>query len=177
MSKYFLLIFCLLLLPLNEEAIEWHDALKLDWNNFRGEPDSNNNAVAITASGLTFGYSLEQTNGKITSFQANVKAHFYPDKSWYKIKQVNETILMHERLHFDITEWHARQLRQQMAQLEPSQNIGKTLDNLYYQMSQTLRNTQSQYDLESDHSRNIENQFLWQEKVAKELKKLERFKE
>lgn len=177
MIKYFSLILFILLLPFNEETIEWHNGLKLEWKNFKGQPDVNNNAVAITASGLTFGYSVQKTNGRITSFQANVKAHFYPDKSWYKSKQVNDTILMHERLHFDITEWHARQLRLQMSKLEPSQNIGETLDSLYYQMSQTLRKTQSQYDLESDHSRNIENQFLWQKKVAEELKKLDSFKE
>ena len=177
MLKYLPLILCFFLISLDEETIEWHDGLKLEWNNFKGQPDSNNKAVAITASGLTFGYSVQKTNDLITSFQANVKAHFYPDKSWYKSEQVNDTILMHERLHFDITEWHARQLRFQMSNLETSQDIEKKLDSLYYEISQTLRKTQSQYDLESDHSRNLENQLVWQKKVAEELKNLESFKE
>lgn len=84
---------------------------------------------------------------------------------------------MHERLHFDITEWHARQLRLQMSQLKPSQNIGNLLDSLYYQMSQTLRKTQNQYDLESDHSRTSEGQSQWQAKVTSEFEKLQGFKE
>ena len=133
--------------------------------------------MAITASGITFGYSVQETDGRVTSFEASVKAHFYPDKSWYKPQQVNDTILMHERLHFDITEWHARQLRQQIAALKPSQSVAATLDRLYTQASLTLRETQSTYDTESDHSRNIEKQLVWQEKIAIELKKLEQYKE
>lgn len=151
--------------------------MKLDWSYFRGQPQEDTDAVAITASGISFGYSVQKTDDKVTGFKVNVLAHFYPDKSWYKPEKSNNTILMHERLHFDITELHARLLRKQIATLQPSQNVSSTLDNLYTDISKTLRETQNTYDAESDHSRNIEKQFFWQKKIAAELKKLDKFKE
>ena len=177
MLKYLLLFSCFLLSSSSEETIPWSDDLKLDWSYFRGQPQEDTDAVAITASGISFGYSIQKTDDKVTSFKVNVIAHFYPDKSWYKPEKSNDTILMHERLHFDITEWHARLLRKQIVTLQPTQNVSSTLDNLYADISKTLKETQNTYDAESDHSRNIEKQFFWQKKVALELKKLEKFKE
>lgn len=177
MLKYILLFGCVFLFRSNDVAIEWNEALKLDWTYFKGPPDLETEAAAITASGITFGYSVQKTDDRVTGFKVNVKAHFYPDKSWYKPDKVNDAILMHERLHFDITEWHTRMLRQKIADLRPSPNISSELEKLYTQMGQTLRETQNTYDAESDHSRNIEQQFVWQKKVADELKKLEGFKE
>ena len=177
MLKYLLLFSCFLLSSSSEETIPWSDDLKLDWSYFRGQPQEDTDAVAITASGISFGYSIQKTDDKVTSFKVNVIAHFYPDKSWYKPEKSNDTILMHERLHFDITEWHARLLRKQIVTLQPTQNVSSTLDNLYADISKTLKETQNTYDAESDHSRNIEKQFFWQKKVALELKRLEKFKE
>ena len=177
MLKFILLFSCVFLFRSTEVTIEWNEALKLDWSYFKGAPDLDTDAAAITASGITFGYSVKKTDDKVTGFKTNVKAHFYPDKSWYKPEKVNDTILMHERLHFDITEWHTRLLRQKIAALKPSQNVSSELEKLYTTMSQTLRETQNAYDAESDHSRNIEQQLLWQKKVAAELKTLEAFKE
>ena len=175
MLKYITVI--VLFLCFNETTIEWEDSLQLTWEHFKGQPDFSKEAVAVTASGITFGYSLGETNGRYTRFNATVKAHFYPDESWYKPAKVNDTILAHERLHFDITEWHVRELRKQFAGLSVSQNIKEELETLYKNASLKLRATQQQYDAETDHSVNVPEQLRWQKLVAMELKKLESFKE
>lgn len=176
MLKYVVVV-AMLFCVVNDTAIEWNDSLKLTWSHFKGHPDENKEAVAVTASGITFGYSLGETNGSYTRFSANVKAHFYPEESWYKPNRVNDTVLAHERLHFDITEWHVRELRKQFASVQVSQNIQEELEALYQKASLKLRATQQRYDAETDHSVNVAEQLRWQKVVAIELKKLEEFKE
>ena len=40
--------------PLSDEVITWRDNIKLSWKNFKGDPKPSSNAVAVTASGITF---------------------------------------------------------------------------------------------------------------------------
>lgn len=47
----------------NDETISWNDSRKLKWEDFKGNPNSQSDAVALTASGITFGYSVK-TSGK-----------------------------------------------------------------------------------------------------------------
>lgn len=156
-------------------TIEWSDTLALNWSHFKGQPDNTNDAVAVTASGITFGYALGENNGVYNKFEATVIAHFYPEESWYKPTRVNDTVLAHERLHFDITEWHARELRKEIAKLQISQNIKEQLESLYQKASLKLRATQKKYDRETDHSMIVPEQLRWQKLVAIELEKLEEF--
>ena len=167
----------LCLVPKNDEAVAWREDLKLQWNDFKGKPDNSKSAVAITASGITFGYAINETENRVTDFEVTATAHFYPDKSWYKPERVNDTILDHERLHFDITEWHVRKLRLRIGQLKPNNQVRGQLDKLYQEAVRELQATQKLYDAETDHSRKLEQQLLWQKKVAMELKKLEKFRE
>lgn len=176
MLKYIVLV-AMLFCVVNDTALEWNDSLQLTWTHFKGQPDETKEAVAVTASGITFGYSLGETNGIYTRFTAIAKAHFYPEESWYKPTKVNDTVLAHERLHFDITEWHVRELRKQFTSVQVSQNIQVELETLYQNASLKLRATQQQYDAETSHSVNVPEQLRWQKLVALELKKLEVFKE
>ena len=85
--------------------------------------DQNTDAVAVTASGITFSFSVSQSNAVFVDFNAEVEAHFYPEKSWYLKDKGDDHILAHEQLHFDITELHVRQLRFNISRLKVSQNI------------------------------------------------------
>lgn len=172
-----LFINCFISFSQNEEPILlWDDTYKLSWNDFKDQPDPNTDVVAITASGITFQYSIKKSDDEITGFTTQVKTIFYPEKSWHKPERANKHILSHEQLHFDITELHSRIFRQQLSLLLVSENLSENLDSLYNDIKNDLRNMQNLYDAETDYSRIIEAQAKWQEQIQLELSKLSNFK-
>ena len=172
-----LLIFCLsFLLHSDETSILWNEEYKLSWSDFKGQVPENFDAVALTASGITFGYSIKTTDDVIVGINTQIESHFYPEQSWFKRNQVNNIILSHEQLHFDITELHARKFRQELSKIKVSENIKQELDNLHIEINNALYTMQKRYDKETNHSQIIEKQLEWQEMIAEELNQLSKFK-
>jgi hypothetical protein len=162
--------------PDNEVTLMWRDDLKLTWNDFKGEKNRETDAVAVTASGITFSYSVRKSNTRIVDYKAIIEAHFYPNKSWVIKQLADEYILAHEQLHFDITELHVRKFRRQISDVKVSQSLGSVLDKLHLNINKELAAMQNQYDSESNNSINTEAQAKWIVFVAKELKKYEAYK-
>lgn len=175
MIKLWFILFCVLCLHNDEDVISWNETYKLSWSDFKGEPNIETDAVATTASGITFSYALKKTGSQIISFKSLVKAHFYPEKSWYKSEQTDAHILSHEQHHFNITELHTRKFRQKITILEPSINLKSDLEKLHEEANIDLSNMQQRYDEETDYSRNFEQQQIWQEHIQFELDKLAEF--
>lgn len=176
MIRFFLFICCFITIQGDDPIIVWDASNKLSWTDFKAAPQNNVSAVAITASGLTFGFSIKETDTKVVSFTTEVYAHFYPEKSWYKPNLADKHILGHEQLHFDITELHARKFRHQISLLKVSNTIKKDLNNLHVEINKALAAMQDSYDVETNHSRNVEAQAKWDIYIAKELEKLSIYK-
>lgn len=160
----------------NEETLIWDAESKLTWADFKATPDKDSDAVALTASGITFGYSVQTTGKRIVEFSTVVESHFYPNKSWYKKERSDVHILGHEQLHFDITELYARKFRQQISELQVNQNVKKQLNKLHQDINVELNTAQKKYDLETQHSMDAVKQRRWANYVEKELILLEAFK-
>lgn len=176
MYKFALILCGFLCSAQNEPEIAWNDSYKLSWIDFKDQPDNKDKAVAITASGITFGFSIKQTDTQVISFTTNVSTHFYPEKSWYKAKEADAHVLGHEQLHFDITELFARKFRQRISELTVSNSIGSQLKKLHETIKRELTSMQNAYDSETDFSRNAEQQAKWKANITKELTKLYEYK-
>lgn len=175
--KISLIVSSFLLVQKDEPVLSWNESNKLSWSDFKAQPDNKVSAVAITASGITFGFSVTQTdNNRVISFDANVNAHFYPEQSWFMVELADNHLLDHEQLHFDITELHARKFREQIANLKNLLTVKKDLRNLNESISRTLAKMQKAYDDESDYSRNEETQAKWQAYIYSELRKVAKYK-
>ncbi|WP_296381277.1 DUF922 domain-containing protein [Winogradskyella sp.] len=174
------LIFCLLFLVVgktsNEDTMTWDETRKLTWADFKASPDVSSDAVALTASGITFGYSVKTSGERIIDFSTSVEAHFYPNKSWYLQDKGNTYILGHEQLHFDITELYTRKFREQLSRLVVSQNVKKQMQRLHTSINEALNETQKRYDAQSSHSINEDMQKQWETFIQEELKKLDKYK-
>ena len=172
-----LVVFCFFLLftQSKEDTLTWNAAQKLTWADFKANPNPNSNAVATTASGITFAYSVKTLNNQIVSFTTSVESHFYPNKSWYIKEKANNYILAHEQLHFDITELYARKFKQQLAKITVNQNIKEQLKALHLSITEALNVTQKKYDAQSNHSINVEIQQQWETFIKAELKALDDF--
>ncbi|MCT4629705.1 DUF922 domain-containing protein [Winogradskyella sp.] len=160
----------------NEETLTWNNTRKLTWEDFKASPNPNSDAVALTASGITFGYSLKTSGKRIVDFSASVEAHFYPNKSWYLTDRADDYILAHEQLHFDITELYVRKFRQQLDRLVVNQNIKKQMGQIHIAINEALDKTQKTYDKQTNHSINVEAQEYWNNYVKEELNKLDEYK-
>lgn len=137
----------------------------------------NDGAVAVTSSGITFGYSITQTDTKeVVSYTSEVHAHFYPEQSWYKIERADNHILGHEQLHFDITELYARKFRYRISQLKLSNTIRRQLKGIHNDINAELSKMQNTYDSETDYSRNFEAQAEWKITMDAELAKYSQYK-
>ena len=100
---------------------------------------------------------------------------FYPKKSWYLKSKVNSHILEHERLHFDITELHARMFRQRIEKTRFTMNIDAQMNRLHEAINKELEALQNRYDAETRHSQDLEKQQEWQTKIIEALNKLSRY--
>lgn len=177
MVRVFLLIFCLFCIKQEEPVLSWSNAYKLSWADFKAPPNTNTSAAAVTASGITFGFSITQTDkNQVVSYTTDVQAHFYPEQSWYKKELADLHVLGHEQLHFDITELFARKFRQRISGLKVSNTIKKELNRIHNEVNKELEETQNNYDTETDYSRNVEAQAKWKTFVETELKKLSKYK-
>lgn len=156
--------------------MSWSESYKLSWSDFKDAPDKSTSAVAVTASGITFGFSVKKTDDRVISFTSQVHAHFYPEKSWYKKEQADLHVLGHEQLHFDITELYARKFRQQIDRVKVSNSVRSQLKKLHNTINKELSQMQNRYDSETDFSRNVEAQATWQAYITAELNKLSKYK-
>ncbi|TJY36315.1 DUF922 domain-containing protein [Pontimicrobium aquaticum] len=175
MYKFLIASALSILLFQDSPVISWDLNNRLEWSNFKGKPKPENNSVAVTASGITFSYSTKMSDTRLIDYNYTVSADFYPDKSWCLKEKVNNNILNHERLHFDITELHARMFRQRIENTRFTKDIEKQMNRLHNAINKELEALQNKYDAETRHSQNIEKQQEWQEKIVDALNKLVRY--
>lgn len=177
MTKIFLFFLCVFCIQDNEPVITWSSSYKLSWEDFKAKPNINDDAVAITASGITFGFSFTETDkNEMVSFTTEIFAHFYPEHSWYKKELANNHILEHEQLHFDITELFARKFRYRISQLKLSNSIRKQLNKIEKNINTELSEMQNEYDSETNNSRNYESQAKWNMYINTELNAYSKYK-
>jgi hypothetical protein len=172
MYKFVTVVLLSLLLFQDEPKINWSQSLQLEWTDFKGVPVEGTTVVAVTASGLSFGFSTKRTNDQLSDYTFNVEAQFYPDKSWYLKGRADDNILSHERLHFDITELHARKFRKRISNTKFTNNISKEMEAIYKTINEELTAMQNLYDEETNHSQNLKVQHQWETKVTLALEKL-----
>ena len=171
MYKFLLVAFLAVFIQRNDNALAWSPYVPLEWSDFQGRPRINGDVVAVTASGLSFVYSTKKYADGRVAYDFEVTAHFYPERSYYLKDLVTDITLKHERLHFDITELHARKFRAQVKATRFTQNIDAEMEQIHREINDELREMQRKYDEETDHSRVIEHQIIWNKMIAEALEK------
>ncbi len=122
----------------------------------------------MTTSGI--GYSLswiEKADGKIPVL--SIGAYFFPEKSWIQEGYCTPEILAHERLHFDITELFAREMRKRAARANIGKDIQGAVQRIYAQVVKEMGAMQRAYDHQTDYSRNVPMQAQWYDRITTAL--------
>ena len=150
------------------ETVAWSSENKLTWKDFKGKAPSNDRAAATTASGISYQFSTLGSNGEI-EIDYEVSTFFYPNKSWYQPHLCDSVILSHEQLHFDISELFARKMRNRLATSKFTQNVKAEVKQIYREILEELEDFQNCYDDQTNFSRDLEQQLLWNAKIAEAL--------
>ena len=154
---------------IEEEVLRWSPTTKLEWADYKGNPDLKSDAAASTATNLGFEYIIRNNE-----FSYKITCFFSKDKSWGVVK--TDYILSHEQGHFDIAEIHARKLNKKMADFKLNRNTYRTdLDKLYYDILEEKDVMQTNYDNETNYSRDKEKQAEWLKKIEKMLEELKNY--
>ena len=147
--------------------LEWNSDRKLTWKDFKAEPDKNSTNAALTSSSINieFGYNN-------SGLKYNIKCRFDKNLSWGRIK--NDYILAHEQGHFDIAEIHARKLNKLLKAYKfNSRTVGKDVNRIYDTVMKEHHGFQSQYDQETNYSRDAGQQNIWNMKIEEILQELQ----
>ncbi|PCJ65007.1 MAG: DUF922 domain-containing protein [Bacteroidetes bacterium] len=167
--KIMVLLFVFTAVCFSYNEIIWNQNISLDWNDFSHKPQ-NDYYAALTASGISYSYTIKETSCDIEIF-----AVFDRDESWVNYEKATEMLLEHEQLHFDITEVWARKLRKSV--LEATYIDNQVLDELYEEHLMGLIIMQAFYDEESHHSLHRNEQIVWEKRIQIELEKLKEYTE
>lgn len=145
-----------------EETILWKKSRQLTWDDYRGKP-KRRFAAASTVYSL-HRFVTEDENGNIT---AHVEALFYPNDSWKRSDWINESLLEHERKHFDVVELFARKYRKALITIKVSdkENAERQVDELYDKFSKEMDVFQDAYDDKTNSSMDTPVQRQWEKNI------------
>lgn len=155
-----------------KDSIPWSENRKIEWEDFKSGSSLVSGASALTVSAIKSSYSCEGSKSPLTY---SIEAVFIPQKSWVNKSDKTELLLRHERLHFDITELHARMFRKQVAERKLYCNQYKDFEKISEQINKQWETCQNLYDKETNHSINEHEQKKWDKKIREELANLEKY--
>ena len=151
-----------------EETIPWSAERKLRWSDFKGSYFKTEWAAATTATGISYAFTATEQGGQRV-LDITVQCVFLPQKSWYRPEVCDAIILSHEQLHFDIAELHTRKFRKRLAEFQFTDKVKQEVKVIYIQILKELRAFQNKYDRETDFSKDVQQQLLWNRNIAAEL--------
>ncbi|CAM4190737.1 DUF922 domain-containing protein [Zobellia roscoffensis] len=152
-----------------EEVILWNADRKLQWSDFKGSYFKTEWAAATTASGISYSFTSFKKEGQLY-LDFVVQSEFYPNKSWYRPELCDSVILSHEQLHFDISELYARKMRERLAKAQFTMNAKAEVRAIYKTVLKELSDFQNKYDRETNFSRDLHKQLLWNKQIEAALK-------
>ncbi len=144
---------------------------EFQWKDLKGRPDRVSPYAALVNTGISQTFMVD-SHGFLIKNSVEVTAFFYPKLSWYKPEFVTENLLRHERCHFAISEIHARLLRKMIDQFEFSSHSHRQIDSLYKSVEKQRLDMQAQFDLETLHSQNKNQEKYWEGRIKRELEQL-----
>lgn len=149
--------------------IEWADDLYMNWKDyrFRERRHSDDSGMALTS-------VIHSVRGGIIKDKPRfeVKVLFVKKDSW-TTDSTSITLLAHEKLHFDIAELYGRKIRKQIDELFKQGERDLKIYNKYVkQLLGDFKRFSQNYDRETRHGKDFDQQKAWFDVVYSELDRL-----
>ena len=148
--------------------ILWSESDKLIWSDFKGRRDKRSHHHAVTTSSLQT-QPIVFTQEKV---QYELFALFDKKKSW--TVSDSKALLAHEQVHFDISELVLRKMRKKFLEhnFKDLNGVNYMIDSTFEEASNERDRLNREYDKETNHSRNKEQQLEWQKRIEEEIEEL-----
>lgn len=162
----FIVIFvCLQHTAFCQDTINWRPGYTLTLNDFKGVPDASSTFFALTQATISYKYSY---SGNL--LHAEVTCFFDKNKSWKK-PAATDMLLPHERGHFDIAAIFTKKMQQAFDayKITSFNTIDGDLRAIFDNIMQQEEAMQQQYDQDTQHSMNKQQQQVWLDKIKREL--------
>ena len=154
--------------------IVWSAARPLTVADFHSRPNPSERLAALTSTNIKAGAACRDF-----VFSGTVEATFEPSASWVRSPAtMPAALLRHEQMHFDLTEVHARRLRQKLVAFQARANCEKlqpAFDNLTKPLYTEWDRDQNRYDQETNHGLNVVRQAEWEKQTQIRLEQLKAF--
>lgn len=154
----------------NNELIKWSKDYKLKWSDFRGVAQTGS---FMAQSYCQYGYKIEPSvvNG-ILYLDIDMNAFLDRNSSWVRKEGMNDTLLAHEQLHFDICELNVRILKNRIRVTDLDiMEFESQIKSAFEITHAEYQEQQNRYDDETEHGVIYESQFKWQSSIEDSLKK------
>lgn len=152
------------------DVIYYNAPRLLTWKDFKGNPDMDARASAMTASG--FGYKADYKNvGTKTNINISVYCYFNKNNSWVKEGKTTGYILNHEQQHFDISFIAASIFMQKLKTTVINKtNYNTVLPGLYKECCDLMNKMQEDYDGQTKNGQLKDIQEQWNGYLKQKIK-------
>ena len=157
--------------PAKLPPLAWSANRPLTWDDFKARPNTDR-LEALTSS------TIDAKVGCVDyQFSAQVTAVFTPSESWVRnAARATPALLRHEQLHFDLTELHARLLRQKLSLVKlDCEHLQPAFGNITKAAFLAWQREEARYDHESNHGLNTPRQQAWEQQVQQRLVQTQAF--
>lgn len=155
-------------LTLAQDLVRWGDVIT--WKDFKGPVPERIEHDAYTAYRIMAEYRIADDG----TMQWVVDLVFDRQHSWVvPSARKNADLLEHERLHFDIAEVHARELRSKVIDIPRDDKVQRNLKAVLDTAIARAGREQDLYDRETSHGRDEAIQSGWSKQVNARLTELD----
>jgi hypothetical protein len=142
----------------------------LEWADFTGKPDINSTYYANTWYSVKYSYNVTTTGDAATLSSFEVTLELDPSKSWAKSDKVSDELLAHEQGHFNIGILCMREVLSVVNKMTLTKtDYADAIRNVYGEIMRKYNEMNVQYDSETDHFKNKEQQQKWNALLAEKL--------
>jgi hypothetical protein len=152
--------------------VSYNPERKLIWKDFAGSPDYMDSSKAAQIS-----TTIQLKSVKVNFWTGKAKfdgsAIMYKHKSWVKPGFMNEYVLAHEQIHFDIAYIAVKKLEADINTLNVNILNKSIIDAMYKNWHSIFLLNEKTYDLMTDGGNDKKMQRYYMQKIAGELKTIE----
>lgn len=154
------------------DTILWSAGYRLNWTDFKGN-DKLNSAFSAQSNCLYTLEKLPEFHGDTLLVRVLLNPCFTRKASWVHRDELQDTLLMHEQLHFDLCELFARLFRSEAAKLNSDPlNFDQQINAVFAQLWEKYQQEQDRYDEETQHGTITSEQVRWINETKSRLDEL-----
>jgi hypothetical protein len=155
-------------------VVRWTDTTKLSWDDFQGQPakEAKAGSEIIIQSPANFHKATY-----LNPASATVECYVDKKASWVKKSQAKPQLLYYHQTLFDLYELYTRKLRKKFAETTFGiENPSGVFDSIYQAHTADLSKAVTQYRTETGMGTKNKKIKEWSEKIASELKELDKYR-